>query len=351
MNLKEAVLYSRIGGNKVRCDLCGFRCTIADGGLGRCAVRKNTGGSLYSLVYDKVCSAADDPVEKKPLFHFMPGSRTFSVATPGCNFRCEFCQNWQISQQAITGSVSGTALSPERIVDAAIASGCSSIAYTYTEPTIFMELAAETGVLARRAGLKNIFVSNGYMTEEAVDYARNFLDAINIDLKSFNDEYYKTLCGAHLKPVLETIEYIARETDIWMEITTLIVPGENDSEDEFKRLADFICTCAGADTPWHVSRFYPQYKAARKPPTASETLLRAVEIGKSAGLRYIYVGNLPGSKAESTFCYNCSGLLIERVGFNIVSNNIADGSCPYCSAKIAGVGLRLWPWRARLFVL
>lgn len=335
-NLKQAVLWDAESDGKVKCNLCNFRCSISDGKVGHCCVRKNIEGTLYSLVYDKVCAASDDPIEKKPLFHFQPGTRSFSISTPGCNFRCDFCQNWQISQQALEGIVQGTSISPEAIVDAALNSGCSSIAYTYTEPTIFMELAADTGRLAHKAGLKNVFVSNGYMTAEAVDYARDFLDGINIDLKAFNDDYYKKFCKARLAPVLDTIKYIAKETDIWMELTTLIIPGENDSEDELKRLAEFIVAQAGADTPWHVSRFYPIYHMTDKEPTSSGVLQRAMDIGKSAGLRYIYVGNLPGAKGESTHCYNCGHVLIERCRYVISANNIADGVCPNCRTQIAG---------------
>ena len=337
--LKEAVLWEPKDHGKVKCDLCNFRCGISDGKLGHCCVRKNIGGILYSLVYDKVCAANDDPIEKKPLFHFQPGTRSFSISTPGCNFRCDFCQNWQISQQALEGSVHGTSIPPEAIVAAALDSGCSSIAYTYTEPTIFMELAADTGRLARKAGLKNIFVSNGYMTEKAIDYAGDFLDGINIDLKAFSDDYYKKFCKARLEPVLDTIKYVAGKTNIWMELTTLIIPGENDSDDELKRLAEFIADKAGPDTPWHVSRFYPIYHMADKDPTSAEALFKAIEIGKAAGLRYIYVGNLPGSKAESTYCYNCGDIVIERHGYMIAKNSITEGNCPKCQTKIAGFDL------------
>jgi len=337
--LKQAVLWEPKSGGKVKCELCNFRCGISDGKLGHCCVRKNIGGILYSLVYDKVCAANDDPIEKKPLFHFQPGTRSFSISTPGCNFRCDFCQNWQISQQALEGSVHGTSIPPDAIVAAALDSNCSSIAYTYTEPTIFMELAADTGRLARRAGLKNIFVSNGYMTERAIDYAGDFLDGINIDLKAFSDDYYKKFCKARLEPVLDTIKHVAQKTDIWMELTTLIIPGENDSDDELKRLAEFIVDKTGPDTPWHVSRFYPIYHMADKDPTSAEVLFKAIEIGKAAGLRYIYVGNLPGSKAESTYCHNCGEIVIERHGYMITKNNITEGKCPKCQTKIAGFDL------------
>jgi len=337
--LKKAVLWQSAEDSKVRCNLCNWRCEIAAGKVGRCGVRQNVDGVLYSLVYDKVCSANVDPIEKKPLFHFQPGTKSFSIATPGCNFRCVFCQNWQISQEALEGHIEGRAYAPEDIVNTAARTGCASIAYTYTEPTVFMELCADCGRLAKEKGIANVFVSNGFMTREAVDFAKDWLDGINIDLKSFREDYYKNLCKAKLEPVLDTIRYIAKETGIWLELTTLIVPGENDSDDELKQIADFIVNDAGPDVPWHVSRFYPQYKMDDKAATPPATLKKALRIGKAAGLHYIYVGNLPGSEAESTFCHNCGHILIERTGYTILANRITDSSCPNCSAKIPGYEL------------
>jgi pyruvate formate lyase activating enzyme len=313
---------------------------IDEGKVGRCCVRKNIGGVLYALTYDKVCSANPDPIEKKPLFHFQPGTQSFSIATMGCNFRCEFCQNWQISQAAIEdGRIEGQAISPEQIVEAAVRGGCKSIAYTYTEPTVFMELCNDCGRLGKERGLANVFVSNGYETIEAIDFAGEWLDGINVDLKAFNEDYYRRLCKARLGPVLDTIRYIAKETDIWMEITTLLVPGKNDSEEELKQLAEFIVRDAGADVPWHISRFYPQYKYLDSEATPIDSLERAYEIGKSAGLRYVYLGNVPGSTSESTFCYNCGRMLIERIGYRIATNSIKDSKCPDCGSQIAGFEL------------
>ncbi|MHC4124576.1 MAG: AmmeMemoRadiSam system radical SAM enzyme [Planctomycetota bacterium] len=335
--LKEAVLWGKAKEGKVKCSLCNWRCEIDEGKVGRCCVRKNVGGVLYSLNYDRVCAANTDPIEKKPLFHFQPGSRSFSIACIGCNFRCEFCQNWQISQMAVEdGRIQGQKLGPEKIVDAAIKSGCKSIAYTYTEPTIFMELCNDCGRIGKEKGLTNVFVSNGYMTKEAVDFAKDWLNGINIDLKAFNEDYYKKLCKARLGPVLDTIGYIANETDIWLEITTLLVPGENDSEDELKKLTEFIVSKAGADVPWHISRFYPNYKYLDSDATPLSSLERAERIGKEAGLRYIYIGNVPGGKSENTFCYKCGGLLIERYGYQIGSNRIKNHCCPDCGVQIAG---------------
>jgi len=339
-NLKQAVLWEAGEDKKVRCKLCNWRCLIDEGKLGRCNVRKNIGGVLYSLNYDKVCSANPDPIEKKPLFHFQPGTSSFSIATMGCNFRCEFCQNWQISQAAIEdGQIAGEPITPEQIVAAAVRSGCKSIAYTYTEPTIFMELCNDCGRLGKESGLTNVFVSNGFMTREAIDFAGEWLNGINIDLKSFNEDYYKRLCKARLGAVLDTIRYVAKETKIWLEVTTLLVPGENDSDEELKKLADFIVNEAGADVPWHISRFHPQYKYLDSVATPIETLERAERIGRAAGLHYIYLGNVPGSKLESTFCYNCGRLLIERVGYHISANHIENSCCPDCGVKIAGFEL------------
>lgn len=338
--LKEAVLWDVAEGQKVHCRLCSFRCLIGGGKLGHCNVRKNIDGKLYSLNYYKVCAANPDPIEKKPLYHFQPGTRSFSIAAVGCNFRCEFCQNWQISQAALeTGWIDGETIAPEQIVEAAVRSGCKSIAYTYTEPTIFMELCNDCARPAKQRGLANVFVSNGYMTREAIDFAAGWLDGINVDLKAFSDDYYKNLCGARLGPVLESIAYIAKETDIWIEITTLLLPGQNDSEEDLKKLADWLVKEAGPDVPWHISRFYPQYKYTDSEPTPLESMQRAEEIGKAAGLHYVYLGNVPGTDGENTYCYNCHTKLIERVGYRIIANHVKDSKCPKCGTEIAGLGL------------
>jgi pyruvate formate lyase activating enzyme len=337
--LKEAVLWEPAEGQKAHCHLCSFRCLIGASKLGHCNVRKNIDGKLYSLNYHKVCATNVDPIEKKPMYHFQPGSRSFSIATVGCNFRCEFCQNWQISQAALeTGRIDGEAIAPEQIVAAAVRSGCKSIAYTYTEPTIFMELCHDCARPAKERGLANVFVSNGYMTREAIDFAAEWLDGINVDLKAFTDDYYRQLCGARLGPVLDSIAYIARQTKIWIEITTLLLPGQNDSEEELKKLAHWLVTEAGPDVPWHISRFYPQYKYTDSEPTPLESMEQAAEIGKAEGLRYVYLGNVPGTDGENTYCYNCHTRLIERVGYRIVANRLKDSKCPNCGTEIAGFG-------------
>lgn len=335
---KEAVLWEPAEDKRTQCKLCAWRCLIQDQRVGICHVRKNIDGTLYSMNYEKICAAAADPIEKKPLFHFQPGTKSFSIAAPGCNFRCVFCQNWQISQSPYDGIIDGTPRTPQQLVQAAERAGCSSIAYTYTEPTIFMELASDVGRLARQRGLANVFVSNGYLTPEAIEFAAPWLDGINIDLKAYTEDFYKDLCKARLEPVKEAIRIIAKETDIWMELTTLIIPGQNDSEDELKAMAGFIAETS-VDIPWHISRFYPQYMLTQNVPTSELILEKAWDIGKEAGLRYIYIGNLPGARAESTYCYSCGHLLIDRIGYTIKSNAIDDAACPQCGAQIAGFGL------------
>ena len=287
--MKEAMLYEKLSGKKVHCYLCAHHCKIAPGRVGFCGVRQNQEGSLYSLVYAKAIAAQVDPIEKKPLYHFHPGSKTYSIATVGCNFRCGFCQNWQISQHP-GGLESSWDFTPEEVVAKAKETGCLSIAYTYSEPTIFFEYAYDTAKLAKARGLKNVFVTNGYMTSESISLIRPYLDAANIDLKSFREEFYRKTCQAHLAPVLDSIR-LMKEAGIWIEITTLLIPGENDAPEELKELAAFIAEI-GKDIPWHISRFHPDYKFLDYPLTSREVLEAAKVIGEKAGLRYVYLGNV-----------------------------------------------------------
>jgi len=338
--MKEAMFYEREGeGQQVRCRLCRFRCLIHDGARGICAVRENRGGTLYSLVYGKLCAEHVDPIEKKPLFHVMPGSKTYSIATVGCNFHCRHCQNYAISQVNLNTPIQeGEDLTPQQVVQRAIDNNCSSISYTYTEPTIFFEFAYDTARLAREAGLKNIFVTNGYISREALAAIAPFLDAANIDLKGFSEGFYRDVIHARLSEVLDSIvEY--RQQGIWLELTTLLIPGLNDTESELRGLAEFIVTNLGIDTPWHVSQFYPTYKLTDRPRTPIATLRNACEIGRAAGLRYVYEGNVPGEGGENTRCPACSSLLIKRYGYIIESDRIRGGACPDCGAAIAGIGL------------
>lgn len=337
--MKEAMFYEKVGDKKVKCGLCRFRCLIHNGERGICAVRENREGTLYSLVYGKAIAEHADPVEKKPLFHFQPGSSSYSIATVGCNFCCLHCQNSSISQSPKGGGpIAGYDLSPGEVVQNALAAGCQSISYTYTEPTIFYEYAYDTAVLARQAGLKNIFVTNGYITAEALTHIRPFLDAANIDLKGFSAKFYKELVHARLEEVLACILEFKRQ-GIWIELTTLIIPNHNDSTEELQGIARFIAEKVGIDTPWHVTQFYPTYKLTDAPRTPVETLRLAREIGVGAGLKYVYEGNAPGEGGESTYCPACSALLIRRSGFHMEENRIRGGKCPACSESIDGVGV------------
>jgi pyruvate formate lyase activating enzyme len=333
------MLFERLGNKKVRCNLCCHRCIIKEGSYGICGVRRNIGGALFSLVYDKIIAAHVDPIEKKPLFQFYPGSKAYSIATVGCNFTCRHCQNADISQftREKKGQIIGDTISPEDIVRDAERSGCASIAYTYTEPTIFFELAFDTAALAHAKGIKNVFVSNGYMTPEALKEILPYLDGINIDLKAFTDKFYKEICGARLEPVLSTIK-LAKDLGIWVEVTTLVIPTLNDSAGELKQIAGFI-KGVDPDIPWHISQFYPTYQLTRLPRTPVDTLHLARDIGLQAGLHSVYEGNIPGRGNENTYCYQCGELLIERWGYSIIKKIIEDGRCPSCKCSVAGVGL------------
>ncbi|MBW2035964.1 MAG: AmmeMemoRadiSam system radical SAM enzyme [Deltaproteobacteria bacterium] len=336
---KEAMLYEKLPEGKVRCNLCAHRCLIADGNNGICRVRENRGGTLYTLVYGRTIAQHVDPVEKKPLFHFYPGSAAYSIATPGCNFRCRWCQNWDISQMVRERHlILGETASPEQVVAATQKAGCRSIAYTYTEPTIFFEYAYDTAHLAHEAGLANLYITNGYMTEEMLETFQPYLDAANVDLKAFRDETYRTYVGARLQPVLDTMKVMKR-LGIWLEVTTLVIPGINDDDGELKDAADFVAKELGVDTPWHISRFFPNYKMTDVSPTPVERLDRAREIGLEAGLRYIYIGNLPGE--SNTVCHKCGQTLIRRLGYQILENRVQPGGhCPSCGTSVAGVGMK-----------
>ena len=335
--MQEARFYDKKEDNKVKCYLCAHGCVIDPRKRGICMVRENRDGVLYSLVYGKIISQNVDPIEKKPLFHFLPGSRSYSIATVGCNFQCEHCQNFEISQwpRVEKKEIPGREVTPADIVAGARDSGCASISYTYTEPTIFGEFAYDTAVLARQEGIRNVFVSNGFMTEKSAAILGEVLDADNIDLKSFSDSFYRKICKARLQPVLDTIARM-KELGVWLEVTTLIIPGLNDSDQELKELAGFIKE-VGPDIPWHVSAFYPTYKMLNRPRTPAQTLRRARQIGLEAGLRYVYTGNIPGEDGEKTFCYACGALVIDRFGYTIRHNYLTDGKCAQCGAAIDGV--------------
>ena len=336
----EAYLYKSVEDRKIKCNLCHHRCLIKDGRRGICGVRENRQGALQTLVYDKLIARHIDPIEKKPLFHFLPGSQSYSVATVGCNFKCRFCQNADIAQipSDRNGAVLGDRTTPQKEVAVAAKTGCKSIAYTYTEPTIFFEFAYDTAKLAHAKGIKNVFVTNGYMTPEALDMISPWLDAANVDLKAFTNDFYKKMCGARLPPVLETLKGM-KAKGIFLEVTTLLIPGLNDDTDELKQLAAFIANDLGIDTPWHVSRFHPTYRLTDRPATPLESLLNANKIGKKAGLRYVYTGNVPGQGGEKTICHQCGRVVIDRWGFSISEYAIDNGNCRQCGTPVHGVGM------------
>ncbi|MEW6715505.1 MAG: AmmeMemoRadiSam system radical SAM enzyme [Nitrospirota bacterium] len=333
--MKEAMFYEKLDRRAVKCFLCMHHCSITDGKRGICGVRENKGGTLYSLVYGKMVSMNIDPIEKKPLYHFLPGSRSFSIATVGCNFKCLHCQNFDISQYPKKANeIPGEAVTPEEVVTAAERAGCESISYTYTEPTIFFEFAFDCARLAHQRGIKNVFVSNGYTSPEATKAIAPFLDANNIDLKG-DDAFYTKVCGARLQPVLDTIK-LMKSLGVWVEVTTLVIESYNDSDASLDNIADFIKSVDPA-IPWHVTKFYPTYKLLDAPNTSVETLKRAREAGIKKGLKYVYQGNVPGEGDENTYCPDCGELLIERFGFQLKQNRIENGCCFKCMTKIEGV--------------
>ncbi|MFO8111680.1 MAG: AmmeMemoRadiSam system radical SAM enzyme [Desulfosalsimonadaceae bacterium] len=336
----EALLYERIKDNVVQCGLCNHRCVIKNGRRGKCSVRENNNGILETLVYDKIIARNIDPIEKKPLFHFYPGSLSYSIGTVGCNFRCRFCQNADIAHMATdhSGRIMGQPFTPEQMVDEALQAGCTSISYTYTEPTVFFELARNTAERAHERGLKNVFVTNGYMTTAALEMIAPYLDAANVDLKAFTEEFYETQCSATLAPVLESLRTM-KKLGIFVEVTTLLIPGLNDSSGELESLAGFIASELGDQTPWHVSRFHPTYRLTDRPPTSPSKLMEARQIGIDKGLAYVYTGNMSGRGAENTSCPGCGNDVIVRSGFTVLENRISHNRCRNCGAHIHGVGL------------
>lgn len=338
-NLHDALLYDQLEDERVQCNLCAHRCTISEGGKGICRVRENHGGRLYTRVFGNLIAQNVDPIEKKPLYHFYPGSTAYSIATPGCNFHCEWCQNWQISQMPrLMNLPDRKRVQPDAIVEAANATGSQSIAYTYTEPTIFFEYSFAVSQLAHAAGLKNVYVTNGFMTPEMIDLYHPWLDAANVDIKAFKDETYHRLMGGRLEPVLESCRRL-KAAGVWLEVTTLIVPGVNDDPDELRDLAQFIYDDLGPETPWHLSRFYPQYKMTSQPPTSEKILMNTKAMGEEIGLDYIYIGNVAG--VYGTRCKKCGQDLLIRMGYQtriVGLDNV--GCCTECGTSVDGVGMR-----------
>jgi pyruvate formate lyase activating enzyme len=331
--IKEALFWEKLDGD-VQCSLCHQQCRIRPGKRGMCGVRENQNEKLMTLVYGSLVAANADPIEKKPFFHFLPGSLTYSIATVGCNFRCLHCQNADISQlPRKTGLIPGEFVSPTNVVKEACALGCQSIAYTYSEPTIFFEYAFDVATLAHNAGLKNVFVSNGYMGEEAAKKIIPLMDGINIDLKG-DDQFYRKVCGAKQEPVEHNIDLFWKR-GVFVEVTTLLIPGYNDSEAVLTDLAAFLASVS-PDMPWHISAFYPMHKMKEVPRTGIESLRRGLRAGNEAGLNYVYAGNISG-ESENTLCPVCKEVLIERQGYHILRNSVIDGHCSKCNAALAGV--------------
>ena len=333
--MKKALLWKKLDKNNVKCAVCAHGCLILPDRRGVCGVRKNEKGVLYSLVYNKAAAVNIDPIEKKPFFHFLPGSSALSFGTPGCNFRCLNCQNWDLSQgPKLAEPIFSTDITPQELVKQALENNCASIAYTYSEPTIFIEYALDTMKLARKKGLKNVWVSNGFMTPESFELINGFIDANNIDIKSFDEKFYQENCGARLAPVLETCK-LMKKNNIWLEITTLIIPTLSDSPEMLEKIAMFIKTELGAETPWHVSAFSPEisWRLGHLQPTSVEILRQARVIGLKAGLKYVYIGNVPGEKGENTYCSKCGKLAIARVNYHIERKD-KKGKCARCGTNL-----------------
>jgi pyruvate formate lyase activating enzyme len=332
-NFHEAILWTALSGEKVQCNACAHRCIIAEGKYGLCGTRKNINGSLFTNVYEFPLAVHVDPIEKKPLFHFLPGSRSLSIGTAGCNFRCSFCQNYDISQMR-GDQIFGRHTSIQSLLEQAEMSYCKSIAYTYNEPVVFLEFLLDLSVEAHKRGLKNVYISNGFETKETLKLLAGKIDAMNIDLKAFSEKFYQKQCKGKLAPVLDTIRRAA-EMGIWLEITSLIIPGENDTDKEIRQMASFIASVS-KKIPWHLSRFFPAFQMTDKPPTPLSRLEAARRIGKEEGLQNIYVGNVP-HETNTTYCPHCGKALITRNIYTLTNNDLVDGHCPSCGASIAGI--------------
>lgn len=332
--LTECVYYNKLANNIIQCVLCPRRCMIPKNSRGFCRVRENRNGTLYSLVYGKPVAVNADPIEKKPFFHVYPGTKSFSIATVGCNLACKFCQNWQISQ-ASPEDVSSQEMSPKRVVENAKEADCDTIAYTYTEPAIFYEYMLDIAQLAKEAGIKNVMHSSGFINEEPLRKICKYLTAANIDLKGSSD-FYDKFCFGKREDVLRTLE-ILKEEGIWLEITMLIIPALNDNTDYIRSTCKWINKNLGSDTPVHFSRFWPLYQLVNISPTPVSTLEQAGNIAREEGLKYVYIGNVPGHNGETTYCPNCGRTVIERIGYNIISYNIVDKRCKFCNEEIPGV--------------
>jgi pyruvate formate lyase activating enzyme len=332
---KEAYFYKKLDKGRVQCQLCPRRCTISSGQRGYCGVRENRDGLLYTLVYARPVAIHIDPIEKKPLFHFLPSTTAFSIATAGCNLKCKFCQNWEISQVK-PEEIRYFYIEPKELVDKVKKSGSPTIAYTYTEPVIFYEYMLEVAKIAKKEGIKNVIHSSGYINEEPLRQLAKYLDAANIDLKGFTDDYYSKMSDASLGPVLSALK-ILREEGVHLEITNLILPGYNDDPETIRKMCLWIKENLGPATPLHFSRFFPMYKFTSLNPTPVETLEKARQIAQGLGLKYVYIGNISDDTRENTYCPKCKEMLIERRGYFVMQDNIVDGKCKFCGEKIEGI--------------
>jgi pyruvate formate lyase activating enzyme len=332
---KEAKYYKRLEENQIECLICPRKCRVFEIERGTCGVKENRGGKYYTLVYGEVCALHIDPIEKKPFFHFLPGTTALSLSTAGCNFDCKYCQNWQISQKR-PEQVQNIPAPPVVLAKKAKKERCSAIAYTYGEPVVFYEYMIDIAIQGRKYGVKNVMISNGYINPQPMRELCKYLDGVKIDLKGFTEEFYKKITTGTLKPVLKTLE-ILREEKIWFEIVYLVVPSLNDSKNELKALCSWIRKQLGSNVPVHFSRFYPTYKLKNLPPTPKKTLELACNIGYDCGLNYVYIGNMPGHKFENTICPKCKKYVIKRYGYFIISNNVKNGKCKNCGNKIPGV--------------
>ncbi len=319
----------------VQCDLCPKKCLVKPGQSGECRVRINVDGKLVATTYGRPCSAHVDPVEKKPLFHFLPGTGIFSIATVGCNLHCKNCQNWEISQEN-PENIKAHSLPPAALVAAARRQGCESVAYTYTDPIVFYEYTLDSCMAAQEAGLRNVLVTAGYINPDPLKKLCQYVDAANIDLKAFSDKFYREFCDATLSPVLDTL-VSAKELGVWVEVTNLIIPTLNDSDGDLRDLCRWIAKNMGTETPLHFSRFFPRYKMKNLPPTPATTLDRAREIARAEGLKHVYIGNVMSKDGENTLCPACGKMLIERSRYTIITNNLKDGACPACGHKVHGI--------------
>lgn len=333
--LVEARYYEKLANRKIKCVLCPRECVIDDLERGYCGGRENINGTYYTLVYGKPCTAHIDPIEKKPLYHFMPGTEAFSIATAGCNVLCKFCQNWQISQSR-PEQVRSFDMPPAKVAQIARENNCPSIAYTYTEPVIFTEYVHDSAIEGHKRGVKSVMISNGYIQAKPMKDLCKVLDAVKIDLKAFTERFYKELVSGHLRPVLDTL-VLLRAENMWTEIVYLVIPGQNDDEKELRDLSKWIINELGPDVPIHFTRFHPQYRLTNLPPTPIRVLKKARQIALDAGIHFVYTGNVPGDPGENTYCPSCNTMLIRRIGFSIVDNKIKNGACPKCGTEIPGV--------------